>query len=184
MCMDRRFHAMKRLNDKENLMTVKDNELLWAKANSKAIIPTKRDEDAGYDIYPCIKENYIEIKPHETRLIPTGIAVAVAENYYLQVEERGSLGSKGIKVSAGIIDSGYRGEVFIAITNTNTVDFIICGRGVSTFKNEDIILLNDKAIAQLIVHRVHKMKEREVEYYELVSIPSCRGTGKCGSSGK
>ena len=48
----------------------------------------------------------------------TGIACALPTKYYFQVEERGSTGSKGIKKSAGVIDSGYRGEIFIAITNT------------------------------------------------------------------
>jgi len=86
------------------------NDLLFAKVKPNAIIPTKKEENAGYDIYACFDENthYLVIPPQETILVPTGIASAMNNNYYLQVEERGSTGSKGIKKSAGVIDSSYR----------------------------------------------------------------------------
>ena len=93
----------------------------FAKVNEKAIIPSKNVENAGYDIYGIFGGNDDEnriVKPHQTKLIPTGIACALPSKYYFQVEERGSTGSKGIKKSAGVIDSGYRGEIFIAITNS------------------------------------------------------------------
>ena len=165
-----------------------DNELVWAKVRDDAIIPTKTDENAGYDIYANFAEDEMIIHPHETKMVPTGIAVAVSDNYYLQVQERGSTGSKGIKYSAGVIDSSYRGEIFICITNsTNKTLFITKSNGRATpreCEKEVIMYPYSKAIAQLIVHRVHKMKERVVEYDELLKIPSFRGLGKLGSSGK
>lgn len=106
-------------------MTVKDNELIWAKVKPDAIIPTKRDEDAGYDIYPCFEEDYIIIPPHETKMIPTGIASAFTEDYVAILKERGSTGTKGIAQRSGVIDSGFRSEWQCPITNTNTVDLII-----------------------------------------------------------
>lgn len=93
----------------------------FAKVKENAIIPSKTLENAGYDIYGIFGDNSDKnriVKPHQTKLIPTGIACALPTKYYFQVEERGSTGSKGIKKSAGVIDSGYRGEIFIAITNT------------------------------------------------------------------
>ena len=39
------------------------NKIYWAKVKEQAIIPTKREEDAGYDLYPCFEEDYIEIVP-------------------------------------------------------------------------------------------------------------------------
>lgn len=93
----------------------------FAKVKENAIIPSKTLENAGYDIYGVFGDNSDKnriVKPHQTKLIPTGIACALPTKYYFQVEERGSTGSKGIKKSAGVIDSGYRGEIFIAITNT------------------------------------------------------------------
>ena len=93
------------------------NNIKFAKVRENAIIPTKRDEDAGFDLYVCFDEDYIMINPLETKLIPTGIAVAIPTDYYFQIEERGSTGSRGIKKSAGVIDSGYRNEIFVAITS-------------------------------------------------------------------
>ena len=90
----------------------------FAKVKENAIIPSKTLENAGYDIYGMFGDNSDKnriVKPHQTKLIPTGIACALPTKYYFQVEERGSTGSKGIKKSAGVIDSG---EIFIAITNT------------------------------------------------------------------
>lgn len=101
------------------------NELLFARVRPEAILPTKRSEDAGYDVYACFDEDFIIIPPNTTKLIPTGIASALHPSKYIQIEERGSTGSKGMKKSAGIIDSGYRGEWFIAITNCNSEDIII-----------------------------------------------------------
>ena len=104
---------------------LKDNELVFAKVKPNAIIPTKRDEDAGYDIYACFEEDFMVIPANETKLVPTGIASAMTDKWYLQVEERGSTGVKGIKKSAGVIDSGFRNEIFIAITNANSNDMVI-----------------------------------------------------------
>ena len=91
----------------------------FAKVRPSAIIPIKRVEDAGYDIYACFDDDFKIIPAHSTMMIPTGIACALPIDYYFQVEERGSTGSKGIKKSAGVVDSGYRGEIFVAISNVN-----------------------------------------------------------------
>ena len=53
----------------------------FAKVRPTAIIPTKREEDAGYDIYANFDEDYIRINPHETKMIPTGIASACDTDY-------------------------------------------------------------------------------------------------------
>lgn len=199
------------------MLEVKDNELLFAKVRPEAIIPTKEKENAGYDIYACFDEDYMIIPPHSTKLISTGIASCVSDNYYLQVHERGSTGSKGMKYSAGVIDSSYRGEIFIALTNTNDVDIIISKHSreelIEFYSDDDrrkngTYLLDDdrkvyledysesnnktciiypytKAIAQLIIHRVHnELEAKEIPYNELKEIPSKRGIGSLGSSGK
>ena len=43
---------------------IKDNDLYFAKVNPNAIIPSKRLEDAGYDLYACFDEDYMVIQPH------------------------------------------------------------------------------------------------------------------------
>lgn len=111
----------------------------FAKVRENAIIPSKEKEDAGYDIYGIFGGNNDEnriIKPHHTKSIPTGIACALPSKYYFQVEERGSTGSKGIKKSAGVVDSGYRGEIFISITNS-TDNYIVFGDKESYIKDAE-----------------------------------------------
>ena len=106
---------------------MKENKVLFTKLKENAIIPTRESSNAGWDIYICPNsdEDVWNIEPHETKLIPTGIASIIPEGYYMQVQERSSTGSKGIKYSAGVIDSNYRGEWKLAIYNSTNKPIII-----------------------------------------------------------
>jgi dUTP pyrophosphatase len=166
--------------------------ILWAKLTEEAKIPKKKAENAGYDIYPCFKEDYMIINPHETKLISTGIMSALPEDYYFQIQERGSTGARGIKYSAGVIDSSYRGEWFLALTNTNDKPIIIL-KNIEKIDVNYITLLSkiaiiypyEKALFQAIVHNIHNdLKSEEVSYEELETYKTERGDGKLGSSGK
>ncbi len=168
-------------------------EIYFAKIRKGAKIPDKEPYNAGLDIYPCFDEDYMLIPPGGTRLVPTGIASAIPENYYIQIEERGSSGSKGIKYSAGVIDSSYRGEWFLATTNTNTkpviiskLDMELLPDSVKTLIKESFIIYPyEKALFQGVIHSVHnELDRREISYDELKNIPSERGSGSLGSSGK
>lgn len=75
----------------------------FAKVRPTAIIPTKRDEDAGFDIYANFEEDFRIIPPHETIMIPTGIASACDTDYCFILKERGSTGTKGIAQRCGRI---------------------------------------------------------------------------------
>ena len=97
----------------------------FAKVRPTAIIPTKRDEDAGFDIYANFEEDFRISPPHETRIIPSGIACACDTDYCLILKERGSTGTKGMAQRCGVIDSGYRGEIGIPITNTTEFTIVI-----------------------------------------------------------
>ena len=160
----------------------------FAKVRPDAKIPSKRDEDMGFDIYACFDEDYILIEPHETKLIPTGIASACDSDYGFLVFERGSTGSKGIARRCGVIDSGYRNEWFIGLTNTTNKTLIISKleekqRYDDCLKNY-FIYPYSKAIAQALVVPVPKTMVEEVSYEELQNIKSERGLGALGSSGK
>lgn len=169
----------------------------FAKTKPNAIIPTKRLEDAGYDVYPCFDEDYIIIKPHTTVIIPTGIASACDTDYCFVLHERSSTGTKGMAQRCGIIDSGYRGEWGVPITNTNDVPIVICKKeSITDFNDFASILLfsygeanyilypYEKAICQALVLPVPEVEIEECTYEELKAIPSERGTGRLGSSGK
>lgn len=159
------------------------------KLKKNAIVPSKRDEDAGYDLYAVIDEEYNILMPGEIKLMPTGISIEIPKDFVFYLAERGSTGSKGIAKRAGIIDSGFRGEIFVALNNTSNKPVIF-------YKNEAIIndLLKSKgfsienvtlypltkAIAQgLLLYCPHVEIEEVNELGE-----SLRGTGILGSSKK
>lgn len=175
----------------------------FAKLRPTAIIPTKREEDAGFDIYANFEEDYMLIKPHETVMIPTGIASACDTDYCFVLKERGSTGTKGMAQRCGIIDSGYRSEWFVPITNTTenliiihkqniTLDIIkdIAYKYTSDIANKifgaDMPTLYpyEKAICQALVVPVPNTTVEEITYDELKGIASERGIGALGSSGK
>ena len=168
---------------------MENNVIMWARVNEDVKIPTKRDSDAGYDIYAYFEEDYKIIFPHETVIIPTGLYSAVSEEWYFQLEERGSTGTKGLSQRCGVIDSSYRGEWMVPITNVNDMAVVIVKKGrehTCPFhgRNDVIFYPYEKAICQAVLLPVPKMKSVEISVEELKAIPSERGEGKIGSSGK
>jgi len=88
--------------------------------------------DAGMDIYAA--EDVI-IAPGETKIIPTGLKIAIPLGYEIQVRPRSGLSAKTplrVPNSPGTIDSGYRDEVGVILTNTsreNSGEFLINEKG-------------------------------------------------------
>ena len=164
-----------------------ENDLYFAKVNPNAIIPSKRLEDAGYDLYACFDEDYMVIEPHETKLIPSGIATAFSPKYVAILKERGSNGSKGIAQRCGVIDSGYRNEWFVPLTNTTTKTVVISKlpkEQLPLMLQEGIVYPYTKGIAQFIMVEVPVLDIHEVDFEQLKEFKSERGMGALGSSGK
>lgn len=157
----------------------------WAKVYDDAIIPTKRDEDAGYDVYAHLETGCLVVRPHETVVISAGIASAFPIGYVCLLQERGSTGSKGIGQRSGVIDSGYRGEWFIGFTNHNNIPLIIAKEPDKYLdKNDVIVYPYTKAICQAVFLEVPEFKTEEIEYKDLKKITSERGINCKGSTGK
>ena len=161
-------------------------QVRFAKVKPDAIIPSKRLEDAGMDVYACFDEDYLVIPPHSTVLVPTGIASACSVDYVFLLRERGSNGSKGLAQRAGVIDSGYRGEWFVPLTNTNSVAMVIVKKGVELplIYEHAKLYPYEKGIAQALVVPVPRLAIEEMPYENLQQIPSERGKGALGSSSK
>jgi dUTP pyrophosphatase len=167
-------------------MQIKDNEVYWAKVNPNAIIPTKRLEDGCYDIYACTDKDEIIIKPHEITTVSTGIASAFTHKYRLDFQrERSSTGSFGLSPRSGQIDSGYRGEIFLKLQNTTNKFIVISKKYTEKFEDDyGIVYPMSKAVCQAALEIVPEVESKEITYEELLQIPSERGTGALGSSGK
>jgi len=159
-------------------------KIYFARVNKGAIIPSKREEDGAFDIYACFEEDYLQLAPHETKLIPTGIASAFSTDYVAILKERGSTGTKGIGQRCGVIDSGYRGEWFVPLTNHNKQALVIAKESTIDDFDDAIVYPYKKAIAQCLMVEVPKLIIEEIDHQELLAIESERGTGALGSSGK
>ncbi|MEM2130950.1 MAG: dUTP diphosphatase [Candidatus Woesearchaeota archaeon] len=119
--------------------------------------------DAGIDLRSSVDEI---IKPNETKTIPTGIKMAIPENYVGLIWDKSGYASKNsIKTMAGVVDSGYRGEIKVVLINLGKEDFII---------------KKDMKIAQILIQPVVRANLKEVS--ELNETK--RNTGGFGSTGK
>lgn len=165
---------------------VMTNKIYFSQVKNNAIIPSKREEDGAFDIYACFDEDYILLDPHETKLVGTGIASAFSNDYVAILKERGSTGTKGIGQRCGVIDSGYRGQWFVPMTNHNNKPLVIAKeKSVKLFNAETTIVYPyEKAIAQCMMVVVPKLVIEEIPHDELLKIESERGIGALGSSGK
>lgn len=133
------------------------------KIHPNAKLPTRaHHDDAGLDVY-CVEETIIP--PHTTMKVSTGIAYEVPDGYCVFAWDKGSVGSKGIKTLGGVLDSGYRGELFIPMHNLN---------------NEPYTFEAGHKIAQMVIQKVELW---EVEESQTLSETK-RGTGAFGSTGK
>lgn len=123
---------------------------------------------AGLDLRACIKST-MTLKPGETNLVPSGIAIHIADSGYTAlVLPRSGLGHKhGIVLGnlVGLIDSDYQGQIFVSVWN----------RGHTEFTMQPM-----ERIAQLIVVPVIQVEFNIVEEFS----ESVRGEGGFGSTGK
>jgi len=141
--------------------------------DERAIAPTRnKATDAGLDLY-SMEDKFIELG--STAVVRTGVSVNIPSGMVGKIEDRSSLASKGLRTGAGVIDTGYNGEVGIVIHNLTSQlasDPVLHRKGYQ-------IRRGDK-IAQLLTYSV------ETPSVEVVSNvwESERGSGGFGSSGR
>ncbi|MFL9857058.1 dUTP diphosphatase [Paraburkholderia madseniana] len=123
---------------------------------------------AGLDLRACLDEP-LTLKPGEAALVPTGLAIHVADpGYAALILPRSGLGHKhGIVLGnlVGLIDSDYQGQLMISTWN----------RGTTTF-----VLNPMERLAQLVIVPVVQAEFNIVDDFET----SERGAGGFGSTGK
>ena len=138
------------------------------KLKENAIIPTRGSEfAAGVDLHACIEEA-IEIQPHETVKIGTGLAMELPHGYFGAVCARSGLATKQGLAPAnkvGVCDEDYTGEYIVALHNHS---------------NHPQIVNPNERIAQLVIMPYLPVGFTQVE--ELTKTE--RGDGGFGSTGK
>jgi len=130
--------------------------------NEEAETPTKAHRsDAGYDLYAS--ENTVVVGRQRTT-IKTGVSFDMAEGLAGLIWPRSGLSvKKGIDVLAGVVDSGYRGEVMVCLYNTS---------------DEDVEIKHGDRIAQIIFQEVPLVSLIQSEELET----SQRGSNGFGST--
>ena len=130
--------------------------------------PTRGSEQAaGYDLYADV-ESEVQISPHETVKVGTGLAIKIPEGYFGAIFARSGLATKqGLRPAncVGVCDSDYRGEYIVALHNDS--------------EDCKIVLPGDR-IAQLVI-----LPYLSIEFSEVSSLDETeRGAGGFGSTGK
>ena len=132
--------------------------------DNNAKMPTRANiNDAGWDLYSTSE---VVILPKQRKTVNTGIALQMPEHMAGLIWPRSGLSVKqGIDVLAGVVDSGYRGEIMVCLYNTS---------------DEDVIIHIGDRIAQIIFQEVPRVT---MEVQNTLGS-SQRGDNGFGSSGK
>ena len=143
-------------------------EVKIKKLDSRAKTPVCGSPDAaGADLYALL-DAPLTFAPHETHMVPTGIAAAIPENCAGLIFARSSLGSKRGLAPAnkvGVIDPDYRGQIMVALHNHSEKE-----QTIEPFER----------IAQLVIVPFVKAEFSVVGELETTE----RGEGGFGSTGK
>lgn len=117
--------------------------------------------DAGLDLFSVVDR---ELGPGEVFAVPTGIQVAVPAGHVGLVWDKSGISLQGVHRLAGVVDSGYRGEVQVVMINLGAAPFAV-RKGMK--------------IAQMLVQPVAAVSVIECEALD----GTARGQGGFGSTG-
>ncbi len=133
-----------------------------------AQVPTRANEhDAGWDLYA---DEDVVISPNTHRVISTGISLEIPKGMVGLIWPRSGLAvKKGIDVFAGVVDSGYRGEVKVCLFNAGSV-----------WSVPSVSIAKGDRIAQILFQPVPSFQLQEVDSLSTTQ----RGEGGFGSSGQ
>ena len=150
-------------------MTSVDYKILDDRIGNSIPLPSyATDGSAGMDLRACIEDS-LTIEPGQTSLIPTGIAIYIADpGIAATILPRSGLGHKhGLVLGnlVGLIDSDYQGQLFISCWNRSDTAYTI--------------EMGDR-IAQLVFVPIIQVNLNAVESFN----NSERGVGGFGHSGK
>ena len=153
-------------------------------------VPTyAHDTDAGLDIYA--QEEYT-IAPGETKIIPTGIKVAIPEGYAILIQPRSGQSAKTklrIANTPGLIDAGYRDEIGVIVENIEPpfkdIDYEFDENGEIHIKSilhgEAYTISEGQRFAQMRLVQVPRMNFVPMESVGEIGV---NRNGGFGSSGK
>ena len=127
-----------------------------------ARLPTKgHNDDLGWDLYA---EQDVTVPPGAISRIATGIAMAFPDGIGAIIKDRSSMAAKGLHCLAGVIDSGYRGEILVVTANLGS---------------EPVTIAAGDRFAQILLFPVVHAAMHETAVLD----DTARGAGGFGSTG-
>ena len=155
------------------------------KLNPEVILPVYANlNDSGMDIRAT--EDII-IHPQETKIIPTGLKSAIPVGYEIQVRPRSGVSFKTpIRISnaPGTIDTGYRGELGIIMTNTSTGYESVAGEYLTLESKGNqqgtYVIKKGDRVCQIVLQEVPEIIWEEVESVKDIGLDRNGGFGSSG----
>ena len=118
--------------------------------------------DAGMDLFACVQKT---LPPLQPAAVPTGIQIAVPENHVGLIWDKSGISLQGVHRLAGVVDSGYRGEVKVVLINLS---------------REQIVIEKGMKIAQMLIQPVSAVTVKETDNLD----KTVRGENGFGSTGR
>jgi len=118
--------------------------------------------DAGLDLFSSIDT---VLRKNSAVSVSTGIKIAIPEGYVGLIWDKSGVSLKGVHKLAGVIDSGYRGEVKVVMMNLG---------------EKSLTVEKGMKIAQLLIQPVAEVEVVETEELD----ETCRGERGFGSTGR
>lgn len=162
-------------------------EVRFVRIRDGAKLPEKKHtNDAGYDITWAPEKNEILdverivngkverckgqlIHPGESVLFKTGLKALFPAGFVMEIKNRSGVAAKrGLLVGACIVDSTYRGEIFVNLHNVS--------------KKIQTVEVGER-IAQAIFYRIENVVAGEISEKEYADFETSRGEGALGSTG-
>jgi dUTP pyrophosphatase len=150
-------------NDNQNSkFKIQNSKLKVMRLSPVAKLPTRaRQNDAGLDLYSA---DYYSLMPGERAIIKTGIKMAIPDGFAGLIWDKGGIARDGIHAMAGVVDTGFRGEVTVNLINLS----------------QDIYnIAPGQKVAQLLIQKIELPDIIEEE----IINDTDRGSGCFGSTG-
>ena len=139
-----------------------EKKVIFSRLSEKTILPFKAtDGSAGYDLFAF---NEKLIRKNSIERVCCGFKMKMYPGLYAQLKSRSSYALKNISVEAGVIDSDYRGLIYVCLRNHN---------------DTDVLIKADTKIAQMIFL---KCEYPEIEIETSIDNDTVRGEGGFGST--
>lgn len=118
--------------------------------------------DVGWDLEAMTDTR---IQPHQAKDVAVNLRLHLPDGYYAEIRNRSSMAKRGLYVDANIVDSGFRGALYVMVRNMDV---------------DEIQIQAGERVAQLLFHRVCPVWLEEVVDISTDTERSVRGFGSTG----